>query len=387
MRIACLMAWSEVTRLLRIRTVLLLLIGLPLLLIFLLGNALENDIKPVKIAAYVEDTQQLGEAAKQYLSSAEIKSFASTLLRSSEEEVKTDLKSGKVDFGFVIPASAPPPQHEAGNLGEVIFYPGKYTERNMTAASILNQFLAEIEIQASSAIVVPEIREAQVSGNVQAREAISLVEVGTLVAGNNVEYGNFSALQYYAVAYLVMFLLYGGMSAALSLSEERVSGTLHRLYAMPVSINAILFGKLVGVMLFAIIQSIVLIGFTKLVYGVDWGTHYGGIALICMLISIATVGFAIIVSSFVRSQRAMESIFSLLITSMTFLSGGMIADLGQTVHEIGKYTINHWANEALRHMMAGGSLSDQWQSVVILTVIALVLLGIAATRFKKAVAL
>jgi ABC-2 type transport system permease protein len=72
---------------------------------------------------------------------------------------------------------------------------------------------------------------------------------------------------------------------------------------------------------------------------------------------------------------------------MTFLSGGMIADLGQTVREIGKFTLNHWANEALRQMMAGGSLIDSWQAVVILTSITIVLLGVAVTRFKKAVAL
>lgn len=385
MRIAFVMAWNEVLSLLRVRTVLLMLIVLPLLLIFLLGNALEDDSKPVRISVYAGDSGPIEEAAKHYLGSPEIAIQAVTELRSSEQDVMTDLKSGKADFGFVIPAH---PSEEAGRVkDEVHYYPGKYMERNMIAASMLNKFLSELEIRASAAIVLPELTEGQTSGNVESRETKSIVQVGTLVTGDNVEYGNFSALQYYAVAYLIMFLLYGGMSASISLSEEREKGTLHRLYAMPVTINAILFGKLAGVTLFGLIQSVIIVGFTKLVYGVDWGTNYGGIAIICMLVSIATVGFAVILSSFVRSRRAMESVFSLIITSMTFLSGGMMADLGQTIREIGKYTLNHWANEALREMMAGGGLNDGWRSVVILSGITVVLLGIAVTRFKKAVAL
>lgn len=384
MRIALLMAWHEVTSLFKIRTVVVMLIGLPLLLIFLLGNALENPVKTVKIAAYVDESSRIGEAAKQYLEAQVLGEYVSIRTMTSETEVQEDMNSGKADFGFVIPEQAA--QADA-SLGVVHFYPGKNTERNMTANAVLDQFLAEVEFRASAAIVVPKLTEEGLVRTTEAGEIKRGVTVGTLVAGDNVEYGQFSALQYYSVAYLIMFLLYGGMSAAISLSEEREKGTLHRLHAMPVSIYAILFGKLTGVMLFAAIQAVVLVVFTKLVYGVDWGTNYGGIALICMLVTVATVGFAIILSSFIRSRRLLESIFSLIITSMTFVSGGMIANLGQTVREIGKYTINHWANESLRQLMAEDSFRDQWQSIIILTVIATVLLGLSVTRFKKAVAL
>jgi ABC-2 type transport system permease protein len=72
---------------------------------------------------------------------------------------------------------------------------------------------------------------------------------------------------------------------------------------------------------------------------------------------------------------------------MTFLSGGMIADLGSNVREIGKFTINHWANEAIRTMMAGGKLQDNLPVIGILSSIAAVLLVLSVIRFRKAVAL
>jgi ABC-2 type transport system permease protein len=160
-----------------------------------------------------------------------------------------------------------------------------------------------------------------------------------------------------------------------------------RLYAMPVSLNAMLFGKLIGISLFAFLQATIIVAFTKTVYGVDWGVNYGGIALICILVSVATICFAVIIASFIRSRRAIDSTFTLLITCMTFISGGMIADLGPSIQRFGKFTINHWANEALRQMMSGGSLNDSWREVVILSAITVVLLGISVIRFRKAVAL
>jgi len=376
MRIILWMAWNEIVQLLRIRTVIIMLLGLPLMLIFLLGNALESDHKPVKLSVYANDAEQLGVTAKQYVTSSVAEAYVMPQMRDSENQVEEDLLSGKADFGFV-----------AAN-GEIHYYPGKFDERNMVAESILDRYVAEIDINQSIAIVISQSNAATaIDSAASAPNAHSLVQIGNLIQGDAADFSSFSALQYYSVAYLIMFLLYAGMNGAISLTEEREKGTLLRLYAMPVSLNEMLIGKLIGIMFFAFIQAAVIVLFTKGVYGVDWGSSYGGIALICTLVSLATVCFAVILASFIRSRRAIESIFSLMITVMTFLSGGMIADLGPTIRNIGKYTINHWANEALRGMMAGGALLDNWQAVVILGAITATLLALSVVRFRKAVAL
>ncbi len=385
MKMTLLMAWNVIIRLVRIRTVLVVLIGLPLLLIFLLGNALDNEIKPVRLSLYIGDTEELGEAAQQYLSSPSLKSIIESLIRGSDDEVKADIRADKADYGFSIPENFS--EHVREGQGEARFYPGKFESRNMTAESVLNGLLQEIDINQAAASVIPG---KALSTTIPSNEGVipaERVRVGTLLADDNVEFGAVSALQYYSVAYLIMFLLFSGMSVAISLTEERDQGTLLRLYAMPVSLNAMLFGKLIGVSLFSFIQATIIVGFTKWVYGVDWGIDYAGIALICILVSVATICFAVIIASFMRSRRSIDSTFSLLITSMTFFSGGMIPDLGPNIREIGKFTINHWASEALRQLMSGGSLTDSWRTVVILGAITVVLLSLSAIRFRKAVVL
>lgn len=385
MRVTLLMAWNQIIQLVRIRTVLVMLIGLPLLLIFLLGNALDNDIKPVRLSLYIGDTTDLGHAAEQYLNSSSVKLYIEPRMKESDADVQADILHNRADFGFAIAEDFSAQVREG--KGELHYYPGKFEDRNMTAESVLNGLLQEIRINQAAASVLPAGSRSTTGTDLGAGAPDERVRIGTLLAGDNVEFGAVSALQYYSVAYLIMFLLFSGMSAAISLIDERDQGTMLRLYAMPVSLNAILFGKLTGISLFAFLQASIIVAFTKFVYGVDWGVNYGGIALICILVSVASICFAVIVASFLRSRRAIDSTFTLLVTCMTFVSGGMIPDLGSSIQRLGKFTINHWANDALRQIMSGGSLADSWREVVILGAITFVLLWISAIRFRKAVAL
>lgn len=380
------MAVNEVIRLSRIRSAMLMLFGLPLLLIFLLGNALDHNIKPVKVSLYIGDTGELGQAMQVFLDSEPVKQRLLLRMTDSDEAVQEDLRSGRADYGFSMPPDFSEQVHSG--KGELNSYPGRMVERNLTAEAVLNGFVQEIKIRQSAAIVtMGKTASAQSPDESSAHTGASpsMVNVGTLAAGGNVIFGHVSSLQYYSVAYLIMFLLFSGMSAAISLSEEREKGTLQRLYAMPVSMNSIVFGKLAGILVIAFIQAAFIVTFTKVIYGVDWGTDYGGIALICLLTSIAAVCLAVIIASFVRSRKAVESLYSLIVVMMTFFSGGMVAGLGESVRDIGKFSINHWANEALRQIMSGGSLSGEWQAVLTLSAIAAGLVWISAFRFRKAV--
>ncbi len=375
MRLTLWVAWNEVVRLCRIRTVILMMLGLPLMLIFLLGNALESDLELIDLSVSVESGSPLGEAAERYMASPGVAGYVRALTRASENEVREDVRKGKADFGFALTAEG------------VRYYPGQFTERNLVAESVLNGFVADANVRRTAAAAIPNLSGESLEASMARAAAAERVQIGTLSTRNTTDFNNFSAVQYYSVAYLIMFLLYSGMSAALGLTDERQKGTLLRLYSMPVSLNVLLFGKLLGSALFACLQAAVIVGFTKAVYGVDWGGSYGAIAIVCALVAAAAIGFAILVASFTRSRRAIESIFSLVITSMTFLSGGMIADLGPGMREIGKFTINHWANEALRRLMAGGTLGEGWQDALILGTITVIIMAAAMLRFRKAVAL
>lgn len=383
MRVGLLMAANEIIQLTRIRSVMLMLLGLPLLLIFILGNALDQEIKPVKVSVYIGDTGELGQALQAYLESDAVKQRLNLTLNGSDEAVQEDLRSGKADYGFTMPADFS--QQVRTGQGELLSYPGRMAERNLAAEAVINGFVQEVKIRQSAAVVGAGSAESGEAASGHSAPSESMVKVGTLVSGGSVVFGSISSLQYYAVANLIMFLLFSGMSAAISLTEEREKGTLRRLYAMPVSMSAVLFGKLAGILAFAVLQAAFLVAFTQFIYGVDWGGDYAGIALVCIITSVAAICFAVIIASFTRSRKAVESIYTLSVIVMTFLSGGMIPDLGPALQAIGKFTINHWATETLRELMAGGNLTGNWQAITTLTAVAAGLIWISAFRFRKAV--
>jgi ABC-2 type transport system permease protein len=382
MRTGLIAAGNELLKMSRRRSILLVLFGLPLLLIFLLGNGLDMTIKPVRTSVYIGAEGELGKAVQAFIASDAVTGNLVVTLRHSEDAVKEDLRSGTADYGFALP------DRFTAQKGEALrYYPGRFAERNLKAESVLDTFAQELNIRLSAAEVPVAAAAAATGQTGQRMDTQAHVKVGTLVSGHITAFGAVSALQYYSAAYLIMFLFFSGASAAISIADEREKGTLLRLYGMPVPLYHIIFGKLAGIAVFAMIQSACIVTVTKFVYGVDWGSQYPLIALICILTSITAICLAAIIISFVRSRKAFESLFFSATVMMTFLSGGMIVEVSPGITKAGIFTVNYWSTDALRRLMNGGTIADITQSLTVLAAIAAVVLLVTALRFRKAVSM
>lgn len=381
-------AFYELLKYSRMRSVLIILIGLPLLLILLLGSAFDADIKPAKVALYNADQGEMKASIDTFWSDETIKPYIKVLAAKSENEVKDWLREGIADYGVYIPASFSE-RLVAGQGAKWQTYSGRYEEKNIAADAVVNSYMANVNLQLAAITALGP--EAAVSTGAQDSSALSksggdsLIHVATLQAGESQMFGPTSAIQYYSAAYLIMFLLYGGMTAAIALLNQKKSGTLQRLYAIPSSFNAVVFGVIVGAVILAALQAIVIVAFTAYVYGVDWGGHFGWITLICLLTAAAGAGLAIILASFAGNTKTTQTLFSIIVFSMTFLSGGMIVGIENRIGEANKFTINHWANVSLRAIMSGTDSSAVWNEIGVLAFIALILSIIAVIRLPKVV--
>jgi ABC-2 type transport system permease protein len=389
MRIALLAAYYELLQFFRLKSIVLILFGMPLLLIFILGNGLDTSIRSIDVAIWNDDGSVSGRAFDDYAASEGVQAHMSVWQANSEEEVEERLRSGKADYGIVIPAG-----YAAATLDTappLIVYPGELADRNLKAEAILEGFLSQIELSRAAAVAFggsPRQADEAVLGlsGPESLDNGANVEVGTLVAGSTVEFGSVSSLQYYATAYLVMFLLFSGMSAAISTIEQREQGTLRRLRSLPIPISQFMLGKYAGYVMLAMLQSAVIVTVTKYGFGVQWGTSYGWILAICMLTALAAISLAIILTSFLHNRKSVESIFSMAVVMMTFLSGGMIPTLSPVIRDAGKLTINHWANAALKSLMIGGSWQDIREAFLMLAAIAAVLVVLMLIRLGRVAA-
>ncbi|MDQ0112934.1 ABC transporter permease [Paenibacillus harenae] len=384
MRIWWTTAYYELLKYSRKKTLILILIVLPLVLIYMLGSAFDTEIKPAKVIVYNADRGELRASVDAFWSNDEIKPYVRFLAAKEEGDVQPSVTESESDYGVVIPAD-----YSSRVLkGETVSwrtYSGRYVEKNLAVESVIDSYLTELNMQMSAqAILGPETGSEQAAvGEPDAAEPFVLV--GMLGGDKNQIFRSVSAMQYYAATYLIMFLLYGGMLAAIELLNQHKNGTLQRMFTMPFSFIQLVLGIVTGSFLVAALQAIIIVLFTKFVYDVNWGTNYGWLFLISLLTTAVGAGIAIIIASFAKTVKTTQTVFGIVAFSMTFVSGGMIADIDVIIGDASKWTVNHWANEGLRAIMNGSSWSGYSQEVAILAMIAAVLSVFAMIRLPKVV--
>lgn len=380
-------AFYEIRRMMTSRTVILVQFALPLLLIFLLGSALsgsfkteDQDIKPVDVAWVQEDTGLFREHLEAFLTSSDIQEVIQVTQADSRAEAERLVTTGRKEFALIVPASFSS-DITLGKPAQWEMILGNDYRQNLTAQIVFDAFLSKTnQMQAIFLTLGAEasaklMNDSSITGTVSE----SLVKVGSLSTSNS----NFTATQYYSAAMLIMFLLYSGMSAAISLKSEKEQHTLARLNAMPIQEVHIMAGKVIGNSFIALIQTFVIIGVTTWLYGVYWGGSYGLLFITCLFIILASMSLAVITCMVSDSTKAVTSLFQTIIIIMTFLSGGFSPWPEGWLQKLGEFTVNHWALQGMLRMMLENDTSLILNYVTVLGVIGCGLLLTSLAVYRK----
>jgi len=185
-------------------------------------------------------------------------------------------------------------------------------------------------------------------------DALDAVKVTDTVAGGTVKLG---ALDYYALSMTAMFLMFGAMFGATSSVRERVEQTMDRMLASPASRTSIVGGKMLGVFLLGMVQFAVLYAFTKYVLHVVWGSSFSAILLVATAEIAAVTGLATLISSVAKTQRAVGGIGPLLIQIQAALGGAFfqIDILPKWIQPIRFVSVVGWAMEGWRAIQVQGA--------------------------------
>ena len=155
---------------------------------------------------------------------------------------------------------------------------------------------------------------------------------------------------------------------------ERQKGTLRRLMTTPTSKATYLFGTLLGHMLMALVQMLLLIGFGVLVLHLDWGRNPGALALILVSSTLAAAALGTALGTFVKTPRQAEGLSIMLGMVMALLGGCWypIELFPQVVRSVVRFLPTTWAMEGMLDILVRG------QGFVAVLPVAGVLLGFAA---------
>jgi len=186
------------------------------------------------------------------------------------------------------------------------------------------------------------------------------------------------------IATMVMFFVF--VLTAISFLRERSQGTLERLLSTPVSRTDLLVGYLTGFLIFALIQSMVILTYTLFVINVDYTGKLWDIISILVIVTITSVNMGIFVSTFAKNEFQVVQFIPLLIAPQIFLSGIILptSQLPSYFQVISGALPLTYANRALRNiMLRDESLADVSMELGVLFIFAIGMLIIASTTVKR----
>jgi ABC-2 type transport system permease protein len=153
-----------------------------------------------------------------------------------------------------------------------------------------------------------------------------------------------------------LILFFGFIITGISFLRERTQGTLERLLVSPVSRMDIVTGYLLGLLLFALIQTLIMFFYMVYVIDVNYRGDLWQILIFQLLMGINAVCLGTFFSAFARNEFQMIQFIPLIIVPQIFLCGLFIpiSQLPNYLEWIAKFLPLTYGVEGIKALMLEG---------------------------------
>ena len=357
-------AWINLRRALRDRTGLFFLVALPLLLVFIIGAAFGGASTPV--LGVVGQAGALSTEA-----GIRVRDFA------NEAELRTAVEHGEVSAGLIRTAEETPRllvrPDRAGQQLQMVVTTVLTREANRLA---VGEFVAShTGLDRGSALSLVDSTR------------VEPIDVSLTTTGEALFPEGYSGFDLGAASQLIVFTFLNALTAAAALVETRTLGVTRRMLATPTSARTIITGEGLGRVAIALLQGLIVIVGSALLFGVRWGDPLGAAALLCAF-AFVSGGAGLLLGALCRTQQQSAGAGILLGLGLAAFGGCMvpIEFFSPTLRTVAFATPHGWANDAFavltRH---GGNLVTVLPHLGVLLGFAIVLFTLGAWRLRRAV--
>jgi ABC-2 type transport system permease protein len=133
----------------------------------------------------------------------------------------------------------------------------------------------------------------------------------------------YDTMTYSALGIMVIFIMFCIMNNSSGILEEKINGTWRRLLTTKVNSAQILSGNLLAIFLLGVVQSAILVLFSKYAFHIDWGKSVLGIVGIFGAFVFSITGIAMIVGVLVGSKKQLNGLVALIVMPTSLLAGCM----------------------------------------------------------------
>ena len=222
------------------------------------------------------------------------------------------------------------------------------------------------------------------------RRSIGLLIVGPLLVMSLVGFSlveQRAVLDRVAPGLLAVFVLFFTfILTGVGFLRERAQGTLERLQTTLVGSFDIMLGYMLGFLIFAVVQTVVILAFTIFALRIEYVGSLWEIGVVLLLLVTVAVSLGIFISSFANNEFQVVQFIPIVMAPQIFLSGVIIpVEQMPTLFEwISVVLPLTYAVEALREiMLRDAGLAALWPELAAIGVYSVALLTAAVATLRR----
>lgn len=357
-----------VTQCLRDRRTLALVIIVPSLVMALLGYFYTTNAGSTITIGVVDNDNGMGPVTLSKLVIDELKAQPNvTVVSMDSKDVDQAIKDNKIDAAVI--------------------FKDNFTAGVLTNKKASIDLVSEGTDQGKTALAGKAVGNASMSavakqiGGGSAGSPLLDINTSTVYASGFTMLDLFAPYLLGIIAFAFIFIF-----TSVTFLRERSFGTFERLLVSPLTRPEIILGYMLGFSVFAIIQSMIILGFAIFVLNVKIAGDIYSVVAFQLLITIVSVNLGIFCSSFARNELQAVQFIPLLILPQVFLDGMFwpVSTLPNYLQAFSYIMPLTYANDALQGIMVKGyGLGDVWLDIVVLLAFAVIMVAFSALSLNK----
>jgi len=345
---------------------------MPIAMLFLLGYAATNDVRNINLAVFDQDQTS---ASRRLITAYQVADyFRLSYVVSSEEELHRLIDNNSARAGIIIP---PGYRHtlESGRTAQVAFI---LDGSDPTVASTALAAAVLIGQAQSTRLMVQRLERRGLGSAMQ-----SPIDVRVQVWYNP---GLVSA--FYMIPALIGQILQTltTMLTSTSIVRERERGTIEQLIVTPLRPWELVVGKLTPYVIVSFMDTLEVLAAGVIFFRVPINGSLALLLLMAALFLVTTLGIGLFISTIANTQQEAMLTTMFTILPSIFLSGFFfpLAAMPTWLQAVSYLVpLRYFLIIARGIILKGVGIAALWHDVVALIIFALVIMGAAASRFRK----
>lgn len=357
----------------------------PIIMILLFGYGMGGDLENLSVVVVTQDDGALTDATLDAIKSMKVYDVVDIIDDADEGRAMVD--NGEVKAAIILPSNYDEMDSSQKAVTLYIDSSDQMATQSLapTTQALFNELSAKQAIFAQSHAMV-QTQNATTADENPISSSINSIKSSITLQVNKI-YGDVKYIDFLVPAVLAMTIMMScmmGMGA--SISGERETGELARLFMTPTSVATVVGGKIIGKLSVELIRALILLFAAIILFGI---TVKGGILPTFILLVIGAlcfVGFGIMISATAKTQEDYAQIVMPFCMPMMFISGVFypIETMPWIFQKLAYICPLTYLNDAMRAvMLQGHTLGDVWLEILILLGFTLLFFIIGVVRFDR----